>query len=45
MTANQAMGIQDFICAVQEQLGIKVESQRGPVEILVIDLIVRPSET
>jgi uncharacterized protein (TIGR03435 family) len=30
--------------AVQEQLGLKLESQKGPVEIFVIDHIERPSE-
>jgi len=30
--------------AVQEQLGLKLESQKGPVEILVIDHVERPSE-
>ena len=30
--------------AVQEQLGLKLESQRGPVEFLVIDNVERPSE-
>ena len=30
--------------AVQEQLGLKLESQRGPVEFLVIDSVERPSE-
>lgn len=30
--------------AVQEQLGLRLESQRGPVEILVLDRIERPSE-
>lgn len=30
--------------AIQEQLGLKLESQRGPVEILVIDHVERPSE-
>jgi bla regulator protein blaR1 len=30
--------------AVQEQLGLKLESQKGPVEILVIDHVEKPSE-
>ena len=30
--------------AVQEQLGLKLESTKGPVEVLIIDHIERPSE-
>jgi len=29
---------------MQEQLGLKLESAKGPVEILVIDHVERPSE-
>ena len=34
-----------IFAAIQEQLGLKLESQKGPVEILVIDHIEKPSET
>jgi uncharacterized protein (TIGR03435 family) len=30
--------------ALQEQLGLKLESQKGPVEILIIDHVEKPSE-
>jgi uncharacterized protein (TIGR03435 family) len=30
--------------AVQEQLGLRLESQKGPVEMLVIDKVEKPSE-
>ncbi len=30
--------------AIQEQLGLKLESARGPVEILIKDSIARPAE-
>jgi len=30
--------------AVQEQLGLKLDSQKGPVKMLVIDSVARPSE-
>jgi len=29
--------------AVQEQLGLKLESAKGPVEVLVIDHVQKPS--
>jgi uncharacterized protein (TIGR03435 family) len=32
-----------LVTAIREQLGLKLEAQRGPVEVLVIDSIERPS--
>ncbi len=34
----------DLFGAVQEQLGLRLESTRGPAEVLVIDRVERPSE-
>jgi uncharacterized protein (TIGR03435 family) len=33
-----------FTTAIEEQLGLKLEPARGPVEVLVIDSIERPSQ-
>ena len=37
-------GPPSIVTALQQQLGLKLESAKGPVEILVIDHIERPSE-
>jgi uncharacterized protein (TIGR03435 family) len=34
----------DFFTAIQEQLGLKLESTKAPVEVLVIDSVERPAE-
>jgi uncharacterized protein (TIGR03435 family) len=33
-----------ILAAIQEQLGVKLESAKGPVEVLVIDHVEHPSE-
>jgi uncharacterized protein (TIGR03435 family) len=33
-----------IFAAIQEQLGLKIESVKGPVEVLVIDHVERPSQ-
>jgi uncharacterized protein (TIGR03435 family) len=33
-----------YSTALQEQLGLKLESTRGPVDVLVIDSVQQPSE-
>ena len=42
-TAAPASDVPSIFAAMQEQLGLRLESQRGPVEFLVVDSIGRPA--
>jgi len=42
--AADPAGPPNIFAAIQEQLGLKLESTKGPVEVLVIDHVERPSQ-
>ena len=44
LTWNDSEEGPSLFTAIQEQLGLKLESQRGPVDVLVIDSVEHPTE-
>ena len=44
LTWNESEEGPSLFTAIQEQLGLKLEAQRGPVDVLVIDSAARPTE-
>jgi uncharacterized protein (TIGR03435 family) len=43
VSANEPQGASIFT-ALQEQLGLKLESTKAPVEVMVIDSVRKPTE-
>jgi uncharacterized protein (TIGR03435 family) len=42
-TADDANAGASVFTALQEQLGLKMEATKGPIETIVIDSVVKPS--
>ena len=44
LNPNAGTGLSDIFAALQDQLGLKLERSRGPVDVLVIEHIEPPAE-
>jgi uncharacterized protein (TIGR03435 family) len=43
-TVDPALSASTFLEASQEQLGLKLESETGPIDVIVVDHVEQPSE-